>query len=366
MKRFGFGAMRLPMLDGEVDKAQFCAMIDEFLAAGFTYFDTAHGYLDGKSELAIRDCLCARYPRESFQLADKLSAGFFKTREDVLPLFEEQLRCCGVDYFDYYLIHAMSAERYDFYREVGAFDIIPQLKREGRVRHFGMSFHDKAEVLDRILTEHPELEFVQLQFNYLDYEDPVVESRKCYEVCVKHGKRVSVMEPVKGGALSELPADAGAILDALGGGSHASYALRFAEGFENVYMVLSGMSDLRQVEDNIAFMRDFKPLDETELAAVKRVQEIFRSKSLIPCTACRYCTAGCPQHISIPDLFAVMNAKQIHRDWNADYYYSETYTKSGGRASDCIRCGKCEKVCPQHLHIRDLLADVAAEFEKKG
>lgn len=165
MKRFGFGAMRLPMLDGEVDKAQFCAMIDEFLAAGFTYFDTAHGYLDGKSELAIRDCLCARYPRESFQLADKLSAGFFKTREEVLPFFEEQLRCTGAGYFDYYLIHAMSAERYDFYREVGAFDIIPQLKREGRVRHFGMSFHDKAEVLDRILTEHPELEFVQLQFN---------------------------------------------------------------------------------------------------------------------------------------------------------------------------------------------------------
>ena len=252
MKRFGFGAMRLPMLDGEVDKAQFCAMIDEFLAAGFTYFDTAHGYLDGKSELAIRDCLCARYPRESFQLADKLSAGFFKTREEVLPFFEEQLRCTGAGYFDYYLIHAMSAERYDFYREVGAFDIIPQLKREGRVRHFGMSFHDKAEVLDRILTEHPELEFVQLQFNYLDYEDPVVESRKCYEVCVKHGKKVSVMEPVKGGALAELPADAGAILDALGGGSHASYALRFAESFDNVFMVLSGMSTLEQMRDNLA------------------------------------------------------------------------------------------------------------------
>ena len=210
MKRFGFGAMRLPMVNGEVDKEQFNAMIDEFLAAGFTYFDTAHGYLDGKSETAIRDCLAARYPRESFVLANKLSAGFFKTREDVLPLFAEQLRCCGVDYFDYYLIHAMSGERYDLYRDCGAFEIIPQLKREGRVRHFGMSFHDKAEVLDRILTEQPELEFVQLQFNYLDYEDPVVESRKCYEVCVKHGKRVSVMEPVKGGALAELPADAGA------------------------------------------------------------------------------------------------------------------------------------------------------------
>lgn len=217
-----------------------------------------------------------------------------------------------------------------------------------------------------ILTDYPQIKVVQIQSNYPDYDDPAVQSRRCYEVCRKHGKPVIVMEPVKGGNLADLPEDAAAVLDALHGGSSASYAIRFAAGFPGIRMVLSGMSDLRQVEDNIAFMRDFKPLDETELAAVKRVQEIFRSKSLIPCTACRYCTAGCPQHISIPDLFAVMNAKQIHRDWNADYYYSETYTKSGGRASDCIRCGKCEKVCPQHLHIRDLLADVAAEFEKKG
>ena len=220
--------------------------------------------------------------------------------------------------------------------------------------------------LDQLLDEHPEVDFIQLQVNYLDWESPVVQSRRNMEVARKHGKPVIVMEPVKGGNLARLPEDAAAVLDTLHGGSSASYAIRFAAGFPGIRMVLSGMSDLQQVEDNIAFMRDFKPLDEMELAAVKRVQEIFRSKSLIPCTACRYCTADCPQHISIPDLFAVMNAKQIHRDWNADYYYDETYTKSGGRASDCIRCGKCEKVCPQHLHIRDLLADVAAEFEKKG
>ena len=239
------------------------------------------------------------------------------------------------------------------------------VRRVGKT-HPALPSVEKQLLLDRILTEYPQLEAVQLQFNYVDYDDPAVQSRRCYEVCRKHGKPVIVMEPVKGGNLADLPEDAAAVLDALHGGSSASYAIRFAAGFPGIRMVLSGMSDLRQVEDNIAFMRDFKPLDETELAAVKRVQEIFRSKSLIPCTACRYCTAGCPQHISIPDLFAVMNAKQIHRDWNADYYYSETYTKSGGRASDCIRCGKCEKVCPQHLHIRDLLADVAAEFEKKG
>ena len=362
MKRFGFGAMRLPMVNGEVDKEQFNAMIDEFLAAGFTYFDTAHGYLDGKSETAIRDCLAARYPRESFVLANKLSAGFFKTREGVLPLFEEQLRCCGVDYFDYYLIHAMSGERYDLYRDCGAFEIIPQLKREGRVRHFGMSFHDKAEVLDRILTEQPELEFVQLQFNYLDYEDPVVESRKCYEVCVKHGKRVSVMEPVKGGALSELPAYAGAILDALGGGSHASYALRFAEGFENVYMVLSGMSSIEQMRDNLATMSDFRPLDETELAAVRKVAETLRGKGAIPCTACRYCTSGCPMGIDIPSFFSCYNSKVMFGRPQSSERYAELI-KNGTGPNDCMACGHCEEVCPQHLRVRSLLRDVAEEFD---
>lgn len=362
MKRFGFGAMRLPMVNGEVDKEQFNAMIDEFLAAGFTYFDTAHGYLDGKSETAIRDCLAARYPRESFVLANKLSAGFFKTREDVLPLFEEQLRCCGVDYFDYYLIHAMNAERYDMYRECGAFEIIPQLRSEGRVRHFGMSFHDKAEVLDRILSEQPELEFVQLQFNYLDYEDPVVESRKCYEVCVKHGKRVSVMEPVKGGALAELPADAGAILDALGGGSHASYALRFAEGFENVYMVLSGMSSIEQMRDNLATMSDFRPLDETELAAVRNVAETLRGKGAIPCTACRYCTSGCPMGIDIPSFFSCYNSKVMFGRPQSSERYAELI-KNGTGPNDCMACGQCEEVCPQHLRVRSLLRDVAEEFD---
>ena len=311
MKRFGFGMMRLPMLGDEVDKAQVCQMVDEFLAAGFTYFDTAHGYLDGKSELAIRDCLASRHPRESFVLANKLSAGLFKTREEVLPYFENQLRCCGVEYFDYYLIHAMAADRYDFYKDTGTFEIIPQLRSEGRVRHFGMSFHDKAEVLDRILTEQPELEFVQLQFNYLDFEDPAVEARKCYEVCVKHGKPVSVMEPVKGGALAELPADAAAILDELGGGSHASYALRFAAVFENVFVVLSGMSTIEQLRDNVSVMREFRPLCEAGREAVAKVAETLRGKGTIPCTGCHYCTPGCPMGIAIPDFFSCFNSKRM-------------------------------------------------------
>ena len=227
----------------------------------------------------------------------------------------------------------------------------------------GISFHDTAEVLDRILTEYPEVEVVQIQFNYLDYDDPAVQSRLCYEVCRKHNKPVLVMEPVKGGSLVNLPEKAQAVLDDLHGGSPASYALRFAAGFPGMMMVLSGMSNMEQMQDNISFMKDFKPLNEEEMEAVKKVQQIFREKDLIPCTACGYCMEGCPKHIPIPDLFAVMNAGMLHHDWNADDY-NEIHTGEGRKASDCIKCGKCEKACPQHLPIRELLVSVAKEFEK--
>ena len=365
-KNFGFGFMRLPMQGEEVDIPQTTRMVDAFLDAGFNYFDTAHGYLQGKSELALRECLTRRYPRERYVLTDKLTANFFKTEADIRPFFESQLEACGVDYFDFYLMHAQGAGNYPHFQECRAYEVAQQLKAEGKVRHVGISFHDSAQVLERILTDHPEVEVVQLQFNYLDYEDQVVQSRLCYEVCRKHGKPVIVMEPVKGGNLVNLPEEAKAILDGLHGGSPASYAIRFAAGFPGMLMVLSGMSSLQQAEDNIAFMKDFRPLDETELAAVRKVQEVFHSKNLIPCTACRYCTDGCPQHIAIPDVFAAMNAKQIHRDWNADYYYHNVCTAPGRRASDCVKCGKCEKVCPQHLPIRELLEQVAGEFEKGG
>ena len=220
-------------------------------------------------------------------------------------------------------------------------------------------------MLEQILSEYPQIEVVQIQFNYVDYDDPAVESRKCYEVCQKYGKPVIVMEPVKGGNLANLPDDAKAVLDALGGGSPASYAMRFAAGFENNIMVLSGMSDMAQMEDNISAMKDFRPLDEKEQAAIDQVCEIFRSKNLIPCTSCRYCTAGCPEQILIPDLFACLNAKKVFNNWNTDYYYNMVYTIHNGKASDCIRCGKCEHACPQHLPIRELLESVAAEFDKK-
>ena len=363
-KNFGFGCMRLPMIGDEVDTAQTCKMVDAFLEAGFNYFDTAHGYIQGKSETALRECLTSRYPRDKYILTDKLTNFFFHKEEEIRPFFESQLAACGVDYFDFYLMHAQGAETFEFFKSCRAYETAFALKEEGKVRHVGISFHDRAEVLEQILTEYPQIEVVQIQFNYVDYENPAVQSRKCYEVCQKHGKPVIVMEPVKGGNLVNLPEKAKTVLEELHGGSPASYAIRFAAGFPGIKMVLSGMSDLEQMQDNISFMKEFKPLDEKELAAVKRVQEIFRDMNLIPCTACRYCTDGCPKHIAIPDLFAVMNTKQIYHDWNADYYYNNVHTAEGRRASDCIKCGKCEKACPQHLPIRKLLADVALEFEK--
>ena len=363
-KNFGFGCMRLPMKNDEVDLEETCRMVDAFLDAGFNYFDTAHGYIQGRSETALKACLTSRYPRDKYILTDKLTASFFKKEEDIRPFFASQLEACGVDYFDFYLMHAQGADNFKQFKACRAYETAFALKAEGKIRHVGISFHDKPEVLEQILTEYPDIEVVQIQFNYVDYDDPAVQSRKCYEVCRKHNKPVLVMEPVKGGNLVNLPEEAKAVLDELHGGSPASYAIRFAAGFPGIMMVLSGMSNLEQMQDNIAFMKDFQPLNKTELAAVNKVQAIFHSMNLIPCTACRYCTDGCPRHIAIPDLFAVMNTKQIYHDWNADYYYNVVHTAPGRKASDCLKCGKCEKVCPQHLPIRKLLGEVAAEFEK--
>ena len=363
-KKLGFGAMRLPMIGEKVDLAAFSKMVDLFLSEGFNYFDTAHPYLNGESELALREALTSRYPREAYLLANKLTAPYFDQESDIRPFFEKQLQWCGVSYFDFYLMHAQNLGNYDKFQRCHAYETAFALKKEGKIRHVGISFHDRAAVLEQILTDYPAIEVVQIQFNYLDYDDPAVQSRKCYEVCVKHGKPVIVMEPVKGGNLVNLPEEAKAVLDALHGGSPASYALRFAAGFPGMMMVLSGMSSLEQMNDNLSFMKDFKPLSHEERRAIAEVCDVIRATHTIPCTACRYCTDGCPKHIAIPDLFATMNTRQLYRDWNAGYYY-DIHTMDGRKASDCVKCGKCEHVCPQHLPIRKLLEYVAKEFESK-
>ncbi len=353
--------MRLPMNGIQIDIQQTREMVDTFMEKGFNYFDTAHGYLNGRSEITLRECLTSRYPRESYVLTDKLTNSFFKRQEDIRPLFEKQLEACGVDYFDFYLMHAQSAENFAYYKERKAYETVLELKEEGKLLHFGISFHDKPEVLEQILTEYPQIEVVQLQFNYIDYDDPNVQSRACYEVCRKFGKPVIVMEPVKGGSLADLPDQAKAVLEDLHGGSPASYAIRFAAGFDGVLVVLSGMSTLDQVGENTGFMQEFQKLNREEEEAVGKVRDSIHSMKLIPCTGCHYCTAGCPEKIQIPDLFSIVNNRKVYRNWNAAFEYSMV-TSGGGKASDCIACGQCEHACPQHLHIRDLLRDIAREF----
>ncbi len=364
-KNFGFGLMRLPMRDGEVDIEQTSAMVDAFMAAGFNYFDTAHGYIGGKSETATRSALTSRYPRDSYILTDKLSGNFFQTEADIRPYFATMLEACGVDYFDFFLLHALNHDSYNHYTNCRAFEIAAELKAEGKIRHVGMSFHDSAEVLDRILTEQPVIEVVQLQFNYLDYEDPHVQSRLCYEVCRKHHKPVIVMEPVRGGSLVNLPEAGLAELSALDGAcSPAGYAIRYAAGFEGVFMVLSGMSSMEQMTDNIRSMKDFTPLNDAEHAAVRRVADIIRATPTIPCTACRYCTDGdrCPAHIDIPGLFRVENHARHFNTDDARGRYNHVSAKAA-KPSACIGCGKCEQICPQQLPIRDLLCEIGKRFE---
>lgn len=364
-KNFGFGCMRLPMKGEEVDIEQFTEMVDCFIANGFNYFDTAHPYINGLSEKAIKVALTSRYSRDKYLLTNKLTAPYFNKQEDIRPFFESQLELCGVDYFDFYLMHAQSSRNYDKFVACNAYQTAFELKKEGKIRHVGLSFHDTPEFLDKILTENPEIEIVQIQLNYLDWENPGVQSRGVYEVCEKHGKPVIVMEPVKGGALVNLPEESQVYLDELKGGSNASYAIRYAASLPMVKMVLSGMSDLPQMEDNVSFMKEFKPLSEKEYQAIDKVVESYKKKKSIACTACRYCIEEnhCPKDIQIPNCFAAYNAKMVFRDWRAGEQY-EAAILNHGAADSCIKCGKCERVCPQHLPIRELLKSVAEEFKK--
>lgn len=364
-KNFGFGCMRLPMKNDQVDIEEMNRMVDTFIEAGFNYFDTAHGYLGGKSEITLRECLTSRYPRDAYILTNKLSNYHFTKNKEIRPLFESQLELCGVEYFDFYLMHAQDKNIFAKYKRCGAYETALEFLADGCIKHLGISFHDQADVLEQILTEYPQVEVVQLQLNYVDFDDPSVQSRKCLEVCRKYGKPAIVMEPVKGGSLVNLPENAQKVFDELGGGlSNASYAIRFAASQEGVMMVLSGMGNMEMMNDNCSYMKDFKPLNEQESAAVAKVCEIFRSLGAIPCTACRYCMEVCPQGILIPDLFSLLNAKRIWNNWNSEYYYNNSCTTEGTRAKDCLQCGACENSCPQHLEIRELLKVVSKEFDK--
>jgi len=353
-KNFGFGCMRFPMKDEQVDVAAVTEMVDYFMEAGFNYFDTAKPYHSGASEGVLRQCLTSRYPRESYVLTNKLSPTKFEKEEDIRPLFEEQLRECGVEYFDFYLFHANSAERHKKFTETRAYDIAQELKAEGKIRHVGMSFHDSARVLDKILTDRPEIEVVQLQLNYVDWDDPKVQARKCYEVCKKHGKPVLVMEPVKGGTLVNLPEKA---MKELKGVSPANYAIRFAASWPNVAMVLSGMSNMEQMVDNVSFMKDFKPLSYGEEQVIERVRSIYQTFNRIPCTGCRYCVDGCYGKINIPEVFACMNDVLEGKEGAAERY------KALERGADrCIGCDMCSHVCPQGLNIRMLMNQISENF----
>ncbi len=370
--KLAFGVMRLPLLDpGDTTKIDLEAvnrMVDRYMERGFTYFDTAAPYHGGHSEAAFRECVAKRYPRDSYTLTNKLSLFVIQKAEDMEGFLAGQLERCGVDYFDYYLLHAMSKERLEQAEAWGAFDFVAQKKAAGVLRHLGFSFHDKAEVLEEILERHPEMEYVQLQLNYLDWEDPEVQSRKCYEVCRKHNKPVLVMEPVRGGLLTNLPQEAEALLREKGPeASPASWAIRFAASLEGVFKVLSGMSTLEQVEDNTAFMTDFRPMSQEERETLAQVVRIIQSKELIACTNCRYCVDGCPMQIAIPNYFKLLNHVSkfgpSQLPWAKSEYAELTGKMGKGLASACIRCGQCEEACPQRLPITSSLEDVAKTLE---
>lgn len=362
MKRLGFGCMRFPLVDKDdsasIDKKQVCEMFDYFLENGYTYFDTAFVYHGGESEKVLNECLVQRYPRDKFTITTKLFLGKLTSVDEAKQQFETQLNKLGIDYVDYYWLHAINRERKELIDKLNLFDFLKELKAEGKIKHIGFSFHADYELLDELLTEHPEVEFVQLQINYLDWNSPTIQSRLCYEVCVKHNKPVIVMEPVKGGQLANVPSSALEKFKAYDkDASPASWALKFVGDLDNVYMILSGMSNLDQVKDNVNTFNNLNKLNEEEKKIIEENTLIIQQSKPIPCTACRYCTDGCPMHIAIPDYFDLYNNEDDVKNYN---YYIQ---KGFGKASDCIKCGACEDICPQHLTIRDYLEKVVEKYE---
>lgn len=365
--KLGFGLMRLPIKDDVIDMEQMKKMVDRFLEEGFCYFDTAYGYHNGESEKAIKEALVDRYPREKYLLATKLPAwAGAKSKEEAEQMFYTSLERTGAGYFDFFLLHNLGEGRSHYFDDYDIWSFLAERKKEGLIKHLGFSMHDKADVLDEILSAHPEMEFVQLQINYADWEDPTIESRKCYEVARKHGKPVIIMEPVKGGTLANPPKEVADVLkQANPTASPSSWAIRFAASLDGIITVLSGMSNLEQMEDNLSYMKAFEPLSEEERKAVEKAREIYNSFPKVPCTACAYCMKGCPQNIAIYGSFQAYNISSMYGDLKSarNKYTWNTDGQGRKKASACISCGKCEQVCPQHIAIREELKKVAETLE---
>ncbi|MCM1082891.1 MAG: aldo/keto reductase [Clostridium sp.] len=370
-KKLGFGLMRLPLLDkndaASIDLEETKRMVDTFIEKGFTYFDTAWMYCGFASEKATKEALVDRYPRDKYTLATKLHSGFFDSLEDRDKVFNAQLENTGAGYFDYYLIHGIDAGSYPKYEQFDCFNWLRDKKKQGLVKHMGLSFHDTPALLDEILTKYPDMEFVQLQINYLDWESEWIHSRACYEIANKHNIPVIVMEPVKGGTLAKLPDEAEKLLkDYDPDASAASWAVRFAASLDNVMMVLSGMSSMEQMQDNLSYMSDFKPMTEEEKALCFKVADIINAQTAVPCTACSYCTEGCPMKIAIPQYFSMYNEDMREAEdkgWTANLSNYQLVSQNFGKASACVACGQCESVCPQHLPIIEHLKSVAERYE---
>ena len=364
--RLAFGLMRLPKnADGSIDVPQVCEMADRFIAAGGTYFDTAFVYDGGDSEKAFKAAVADRYPRDAYTLATKLHATIGAADEaGAKQEFYTSLERTGAGYFDYYLLHAMQRSMYKKYDEYGLWDYVKDLKARGLIRHWGFSFHVDPALLEELLDAHPDAEFVQLQINYADWENPGVASRRNWEICRERGKPVMIMEPVKGGILADPIPAVREVLDSAGtGASYASWALRFAAGLEGVHAVLSGMSSLAQMDDNLKTMSPFRPLDESEMALIRRAQEALDADKSIPCTACHYCTKGCPMEIPIPEIFNVINRRKGSPEFRTIREY-QIVTQGRGTAGDCVACGQCENACPQGLKIISLLRECRQALEK--
>lgn len=367
MPKLGFGLMRLPEKDGEIEMSRVCEMVDGYIKNGFNYFDTAYVYHSGKSECAVKEAIVKRYERESFMLATKLPAWEMKSPECADRIFNEQLERTGAGYFDFYLLHSVEeGGNYDKYVQYNCFEWGVKKKEAGLIKHFGFSFHGSPELLDKILKEHPEVEFVQIQLNYADWDSPIVCSGEIYKVCRKYNVPIIVMEPIKGGTLAN-PTDEIKELfkKASPNQSPAALALRFVASLDGIMTILSGMSTEDQIKENVETFSNFSKLNDEEKKAIDEAVAVMKRVNTIGCTGCRYCVDGCPSGIPIPDIFKAFNTVKLYKEQFRPQMFYNTATQGRGKASDCLSCGQCEGVCPQHLNIIELLKDASQQFDKE-